>query len=260
MEAFFLRATQKAVDRPLNRSDRSRLFEGLSVRAPTQKRMQGKKTSSLTGVIPDDESKEDFLFKMVVVGDSGVGKTNIMSKFVRNVFSEDTKTTIGVEFATKRIQVDKKVARVQIWDTAGQERYRAITNSYYRGAHAAVVVYDITNSISFNNVKKWITEIRTNADSNILILLVANKGDLSQMRSVFESDALKIVQDENLCGFIETSAKNGDRIPEVFETLTRKLVEIQEKNSSIIALPAAKIQPIGKSIGNTPQKSSGCCK
>ncbi|OHT08373.1 Ras-related protein RABA1e [Tritrichomonas foetus] len=220
--------------------------------------MSKKPQSSLNGVFPEDDNVGDYLFKMVLVGDSGVGKTNILSRFARDIFSEDTKTTIGVEFATKKVTVDKKVARVQIWDTAGQERYRAITNSYYRGAHAAIIVYDITNSISFNNVTKWLAEIRNNSDPSILIMLVANKSDLASMRSVHESDARQLVEREHLMTLIETSAKAGDRISDVFNSITKALVEAEENNSFGMAIPKITSQPLGKSV--QPKKQSGCCK
>merc|ERR1711990_489355 len=111
----------------------------------------------------------DFLFKVVLIGDSGVGKSNLLTRFTRDEFKQDSKSTIGVEFATQTIQVDKKNIKAQIWDTAGQERYRAITSAYYRGAVGALLVYDITKSESYENVQKWLKELRDHADSNIVI-------------------------------------------------------------------------------------------
>ena len=115
---------------------------------------------------------------MVLIGDSGVGKSNLLSRFTRNEFNLDSKSTIGVEFATRSIQVDSKTIKAQIWDTAGQERYRAITSAYYRGAVGALLVYDISKHQTYDNVTRWLKELRDHADSNIVIMLVGNKSDL----------------------------------------------------------------------------------
>ena len=106
------------------------------------------------------QEKYDYLFKVVVIGDSGVGKSNLLSRFTRNEFNLESKSTIGVEFATRSVSIEGKTIKAQIWDTAGQERYRAITSAYYRGAVGALVVYDITKDISFQNVDKWLQELK----------------------------------------------------------------------------------------------------
>jgi small GTP-binding protein len=146
----------------------------------------------------------DYLFKIVLIGDSGVGKSNILSRFTRNEFSVESKSTIGVEFATRSIEIEKKVVKAQIWDTAGQERYRAITSAYYRGAVGALLVYDVTKKgtaiikeiklisyslETFADVEKWLAELRDHADSKIVIMLTGNKCDLQHSRSVTTQDA-----------------------------------------------------------------------
>ncbi|GBF89863.1 hypothetical protein Rsub_02567 [Raphidocelis subcapitata] len=143
---------------------------------------------------PDDDY--DYLFKVVLIGDSGVGKSNLLSRFTRNEFCLESKSTIGVEFATRSIQVDGKTVKAQIWDTAGQERYRAITSAYYRGAVGALLVYDITKSVSFENVERWLKELRDHADANIVIMLVGNKSDLRHLRSVQTDDAQSYCEKE----------------------------------------------------------------
>uniref|UniRef100_A0A673K1S4 Ras-related protein Rab-11B n=1 Tax=Sinocyclocheilus rhinocerous TaxID=307959 RepID=A0A673K1S4_9TELE len=112
-------------------------------------------------------------FLVVLIGDSGVGKSNLLSRFTRNEFNLESKSTIGVEFATRSIQVDSKTIKAQIWDTAGQERYRAITSAYYRGAVGALLVYDIAKHLTYENVERWLKELRDHADNNIVIMLVA---------------------------------------------------------------------------------------
>ncbi|VFQ97117.1 unnamed protein product [Cuscuta campestris] len=126
----------------------------------------------------------DYLFKVVLIGDSGVGKSNLLSRFTKNEFSSESKSTIGVEFATRTIQVDDKVIKAQIWDTAGQERYRAITSAYYRGAVGALLVYDITRKVTFENVQRWLKELRDHTDQNIVVMLAGNKSDLRHLRAV----------------------------------------------------------------------------
>jgi Ras-related protein Rab-11A len=129
------------------------------------------------------------LHPVVLIGDSGVGKSNLLSRFTRNEFNLDSKSTIGVEFATRSIQVDAKTIKAQIWDTAGQERYRAITSAYYRGAVGALLVYDISKHQTYDNVTRWLKELRDHADANIVIMLVGNKSDLRHLRAVPTEEA-----------------------------------------------------------------------
>uniref|UniRef100_A0A4W5LS69 Ras-related protein Rab-25 n=1 Tax=Hucho hucho TaxID=62062 RepID=A0A4W5LS69_9TELE len=125
----------------------------------------------------------DFLFQtLVLIGDSGVGKSNLLSRFTRNEFNLESKSTIGVEFATRSIHVEGKTVKAQIWDTAGQERYRAITSAYYRGAVGALLVYDIAKHLTYENAERWLKELQDHADSNIVIMLVGNKSDLRHLR------------------------------------------------------------------------------
>merc|ERR1719419_1923451 len=130
------------------------------------------------------EDTYDYLFKIVLVGDSAVGKSNLLWRFTKNEFYEETKSTIGVEFAVKSVEVEGKTIKAQIWDTAGQERYRAITSAYYRSAVGAMLVYDISKKDTFDNIERWLTELRQHADANIVIMLVGNKSDLKHLREV----------------------------------------------------------------------------
>ncbi|KAJ3451683.1 ras-related protein rab11 [Anaeramoeba flamelloides] len=163
----------------------------------------------------DNNDKYDFLFKIVLIGDSGVGKTNLMTRYTRNEFSTKSKTTIGVEFASKTIKIDDKIAKLQIWDTAGQERYRAITSAYYRGTVGAVIVFDITKYESFENCRKWIEEVRENAPPNITITLVGNKIDLESIRTVGNEKASTFAKEYGIT-FFETSALNSTNVEKAF--------------------------------------------
>ncbi|KAK4780215.1 hypothetical protein SAY87_016321 [Trapa incisa] len=172
----------------------------------------------------------DYLFKIVLIGDSGVGKSNILSRYTRNEFCLESKSTIGVEFATRTLQVEGKTVKAQIWDTAGQERYRAITSAYYRGAVGALMVYDITKRQTFDNVLRWLRELRGHADSNIVIMMVGNKTDLSHLRAVQESDGLSLAERETL-SFLETSALDATNIDKAFQTILSEIYHIISKKA-----------------------------
>ncbi|KAG0463787.1 hypothetical protein HPP92_019372 [Vanilla planifolia] len=172
----------------------------------------------------------DYLFKIVLIGDSGVGKSNILSRFTRNEFSLDSKSTIGVEFATKTLQVEGKTVKAQIWDTAGQERYRAITSAYYRGAVGAFLVYDITKKQTFENVQRWLRELRDHADSNIVVMLAGNKSDLNHLRVVSTEEAKVMAEKEGL-SFLETSALESVNIDKAFHTILKEIFHIVSKKA-----------------------------
>eukprot|EP00834_Sanchytrium_tribonematis_P006477 NODE_480_length_6952_cov_0.771487.p4 type:complete len:199 gc:universal NODE_480_length_6952_cov_0.771487:4322-3726(-) len=164
------------------------------------------------------EDEYDYLFKVVLIGDSGVGKSNLLSRFTRNEFNMESKSTIGVEFATRSIQVDGKTIKAQIWDTAGQERYRAITSAYYRGAVGALLVYDIAKHNTYENVNRWLKELRDHADNNIVIMLVGNKSDLRHLRAVPTEEAKQYATDNNTM-FIETSALDSTNVEQAFQKI-----------------------------------------
>ena len=165
---------------------------------------------------------------VVVIGDSGVGKSNLLSRFTRNEFNLESKSTIGVEFATRSVNIEGKTIKAQIWDTAGQERYRAITSAYYRGAVGALVVYDITKDTSFENVEKWLAELRENATADITMMLVGNKTDLANMRAV-STETGKAYAEKNGVSFIEASALTASNVEAAFLQI---LSEIYHKKAS----------------------------
>ncbi|XP_043703155.1 ras-related protein Rab2BV [Telopea speciosissima] len=206
----------------------------------------------------------DYLFKIVLIGDSGVGKSNILSRFTRNEFCLESKSTIGVEFATRTLEVDGKTVKAQIWDTAGQERYRAITSAYYRGAVGALLVYDITKRQTFDNVQRWLRELRDHADSNIVIMMAGNKSDLSHLRAVQEEDARVLAEKEGL-SFLETSALEAYNIEKAFQTILTEIYHIISKkalaaqeaaNSTSLPGQGTTIN-VGDASGNWNKKN--CC-
>ncbi|KAL1823156.1 hypothetical protein DCAR_0311022 [Daucus carota subsp. sativus] len=203
----------------------------------------------------------DYLFKIVLIGDSGVGKSNLLSRFTRNEFSLESKSTIGVEFATRSITVEDKVIKAQIWDTAGQERYRAITSAYYRGAVGALLVYDVTRNVTFENVERWLKELRNHTDSSIVIMLVGNKADLRHLRAVSTEDAMAFAENEGTF-FMETSALESMNVEDAFtEVLTQIHQVVSKKALEVGNDPAAvpKGQTINVNDDVSAVKKAGCC-
>ncbi|KDP31762.1 hypothetical protein JCGZ_12223 [Jatropha curcas] len=204
----------------------------------------------------------DYLFKVVLIGDSGVGKSNLLSRFTRNEFCLESKSTIGVEFATRSIHVDDKVVKAQIWDTAGQERYRAITSAYYRGAVGALLVYDVTRHVTFENVERWLKELRDHTDSNIVIMLVGNKADLRHLRAVTTEDAKAFAEKEKTF-FMETSALESlnvenaftEVLTQIYHVVSRKALEVGDDPA---ALPKGQTINVGKDDVSAVKKV-GCC-
>eukprot|EP01116_Phalansterium_solitarium_P021589 TRINITY_DN677_c0_g1_i2.p2 TRINITY_DN677_c0_g1~~TRINITY_DN677_c0_g1_i2.p2 ORF type:complete len:216 (+),score=52.49 TRINITY_DN677_c0_g1_i2:105-752(+) len=213
----------------------------------------------------EDENYE-FLYKVVVTGDSGVGKTNIITRFTSNEFYVGNKATIGVEFGHAEVTLaDSTKVKVQIWDTAGQERFRAITRGYYRGAVGALIVYDITKAQSFKNVEKWLSELGEHADNDIVIMLVGNKTDLKASREVATEDAKKFAQKSNLL-YIETSALDGENIQLAFQQTISAIYDKKKPTPGSKADGSA--GPSGPSKGQVIKPSStdpapppkkGCC-
>lgn len=202
----------------------------------------------------------DYLFKVVLIGDSGVGKSNILSRFTRNEFCLESKSTIGVEFATRTLQVEGKTIKAQIWDTAGQERYRAITSAYYRGALGALLVYDVTKPTTFENVSRWLKELRDHADSNIVIMLIGNKTDLKHLRAVATEDAQGFAEREGL-SFIETSALEAVNVEKAFQTILGEVYRIISKKALSSEESATTSIKEGKTIdiGGDANTKKSCC-
>ena len=173
-------------------------------------------------------SEEDYdtIFKIVIVGDSGVGKTNLITRYLKNDFKPETKATIGVEFSDKKYIYKNKNIKIQIWDTAGQERYRSLTSMYYKGAKGAIFVYDISSKISFENIDKWLIEMKKTADENIKIILIGNKCDLIEKREVKEDDGKIKAKDLNV-PFMETSALNCINVEKAFNCLIEEIANLE---------------------------------
>jgi Ras-related protein Rab-11A len=170
----------------------------------------------------DDEGGEEYLFKIVIIGDSAVGKSNLLSRYARNEFNPHSKATIGVEFQTQSMDIQGKEVKAQIWDTAGQERFRAVTSAYYRGAVGALLVYDITRRTTFESVGRWLDELNTHCDTTVARMLVGNKCDLESIRDVSVEEGKSLAEQEGLF-FMETSALDATNVKTAFEMVIREI-------------------------------------
>lgn len=191
-----------------------------------------KSTTSNSPNAFSDESY-DFLFKVVLIGDCGVGKTCVVHRFRCGDFQEKTGNTIGVDFSMKTLTIDNKKIKLQIWDTAGQERFRTITQSYYRSANGVIIVYDITKRASFLGLQKWIEEVRRYAASNVLLILVGNKCDLESEREVEFTEAEEMGEYVPEIHYVlESSAKDSTNVEEAFYCLANELKNRQSSTLS----------------------------
>lgn len=197
----------------------------------------------------------DYLYKNLLIGDSGVGKSCLLLRFADDTYTESYISTIGVDFKIRTIELDGKTIKLQIWDTAGQERFRTITSSYYRGAHGIIIVYDVTDQESFNNVKSWLQEIDRFASEHVCKLLVGNKNDMTS-KKVVSTETAKEFADSLGIKFLETSAKTAENVEAAFLAMA---AEIKASTS---------FQPAKNTAGGTVnvstddkevKTSGGCC-
>mmetsp|Transcript_684 Transcript_684/g.1619 ORF Transcript_684/g.1619 Transcript_684/m.1619 type:complete len:213 (+) Transcript_684:95-733(+) len=208
-----------------------------------------------------------YLFKYIIIGDTGVGKSCLLLQFTDKRFRADHDLTIGVEFGARLVTIEDKQIKLQIWDTAGQESFRSITRSYYRGASGALLVYDISRRDTFNHLTRWLEEARANANPNMAIMLIGNKSDLERREVSFEEGS-SFAREHGLI-FRETSAKTAQNVEEAFIQTARKIYEniqnnvydLSSENSGVkVGLPPA---GAGYQVGGPPrydQRQGGCCQ
>eukprot|EP00624_Nannochloropsis_granulata_P005896 evm.model.NODE_41967_length_32096_cov_22.644348.2 len=208
----------------------------------------------------------DFLFKLVLIGDTGVGKSCLLLRFADDAFTDSYISTIGVDFRFRTVKIDKKTFKLQIWDTAGQERFRTITSAYYRGADGIIMVYDVTNEESFEHIQDWLNEVNRYASEGTCKLLVGNKSDRED--KVVSTERAKKFADELGIPFLETSAKNASNVEEAFLTMAQELIRLREAKGAAVA-GAGGAAASGKGVGtvsvsskNMEEKKAGaknCC-
>lgn len=182
----------------------------------------------------------DYAIKTIVIGDVAVGKTCLISQFITGQFNSHHDFTVGIEFGDKRLSINGHIVKVQIWDTAGQQEFKSVTRSYYRSCAAALVVFDITRRDTFRSVVGWVQDVKNNASSDVVLVLVGNKSDLSQDRMVDRADALKLAREYEML-YIETSAKNQENVERAFswpvsiilDKIEGGFIKLDSKNQAI---------------------------
>lgn len=211
----------------------------------------------------------EYLFKLLLIGNSGVGKSCILMRYADNSFTENFFNTIGVDFKIKTISLHDQVIKMQIWDTAGQDRFRTLTSSYYRGAHGIIIVYDVTNRDSFDNVRIWMQEIEKFASENVNKLLVGNKSDLEEQREVTYDEGVELAKKFDI-PFLEVSAKNALHVDDTFTTMAEEIQKrflkekSQKKDKKDFIFGGSTPTSLTLNTNNQEQKAveekkSGCC-
>ncbi|KAI7866563.1 GTP-binding protein ypt1 [Mucor mucedo] len=198
----------------------------------------------------------DYLFKLLLIGDSGVGKSCLLLRFADDTYTESYISTIGVDFKIRTIELEGKTVKLQIWDTAGQERFRTITSSYYRGAHGIIVVYDVTDEDSFNNVKQWLQEIDRYAAEGVNKLLVGNKSDLVD-KKVVDTEQAKEFSESLKIPLLETSAKDATNVEQAFLTMAKQIKD--RMGSTMQQTQTKSTVKVGQGAALEPKQSGGCC-
>ena len=200
----------------------------------------------------------DYLFKVLLIGNSSVGKSSLLLRFVDNQWNDLFVPTIGVDFKIRTMEIDNKNVKLQIWDTAGQERFKNITASYYRGAHGIFVVYDISDTESFKNINNWLIEIEKNANKNVYKILVGNKCDLEDKRTVSYQQGKELAETYGM-QFIETSAKSNTNVDEAFQLLGREVMKMSLNDKEKNFGNKNKMKLDKKTEDIVFQQKQGCC-
>mmetsp|Transcript_5151 Transcript_5151/g.5903 ORF Transcript_5151/g.5903 Transcript_5151/m.5903 type:complete len:206 (-) Transcript_5151:41-658(-) len=200
----------------------------------------------------------DYLFKILLIGNSGVGKSSLLLRFADDTYTDNFMPTIGVDFKIRTLEVDGRTIKLQIWDTAGQERFKTITSSYYKGAHGIIVVYDMTDKESFKNIDNWMNEVEKHASDNVSRILVGNKCDLEESRQVTTDEGKELADQYNI-RFMETSAKESANVEEAFTLMTKEI------KSRVVHTDQRKPTQTGKKLSAPKNKKlekksgSSCC-
>ena len=208
-----------------------------------------------------DDDSYDLLYKIIIIGDSNVGKSNILSRYTKDQFQGNSKATVGVELGTKFVKVEGVGAKLQIWDTAGQERYRSLTSSYYKGCHGCFIVYDITNEASFHSISTWYEQAVKEAGKDVSIILVGNKCDLENERKVSKEQGEEKAKTMN-ASFFETSALSKVNIDDIFNEIVNNIFQRTKGQKNDDDDDIEIINENEKAINLTPQptpEKKGCC-
>ena len=202
-------------------------------------------------ILSDEFPTFELSFKIIIIGDQGVGKSCLSIKASRNYFEDFYSPTVGFEFVSFNVRIEDKNIKLQIWDTCGQEVYRSLISSFYRSASLAIMVYSIDNDDSFNNIEKWLNDVKTQSNPNIKIFLIGNKADLEDKRKVSREAGEKFLKDHKLTYFIETSAKTGFNVQNVFIQAAKELYLSHEEIKNRVTRPGSLMNlPVNNETSN----------
>ena len=217
-------------------------------------------------ILPEDYTNFDLSFKLIVIGDSGVGKSCLTNNAVKNIFDESYNATVGFEFFTFNVRINDKIIKLQIWDTCGQELYRSLITNFYRNSSLAVMVYSINSKESFENIEMWLRELRTHSNPDAKVFLIGNKIDLENERQITKEQGEQFAKDNKINGFMEASAKTGVNAQKIFiqaaTTLYEDYIKYQQKaeqSGGKVENTFGKQQNNKKRIDNKPRKNQGGC-
>ena len=201
-------------------------------------------------ILSDDSPSFDLSFKIIIVGDQGVGKSCLAIKASRNYFEDFYSPTVGFEFVSFNVKVQEKIIKLQIWDTCGQEVYRSLISSFFRSASLAIIVYSIDTEDSFNNIEKWLNDIKTQSNPDIKIFLIGNKADLEDKRRLTKEQGEQLCNEHKLAFFMETSAKTGFNVQNVFIQVAKELYLQHEEIKNRVSRPGTMIMPLPEDNNN----------
>ena len=204
---------------------------------------------------PVKEEQFDLKVKIMLIGDSNVGKTSILKRFCKNIFSTSYISTVGIDFENKYIKIGKQTINLQIWDTAGQERYKVLSRNYYNNSDAFMIVYDITNLKSFESVTNWIEQIKENASENVKSILIGNKSDLEVKRKIKTEEGKNLANKINI-NFYETSAQNGSNIEKAISDLVKEVIN---DDNFVKEYESNSPSQISEEKFNKENKKKNCC-
>ena len=217
-------------------------------------------------ILPEDYTNFDLSFKLIVIGDSGVGKSCLTNNAVKNIVEDSYNATVGFEFFTFNVKINDKIVKLQIWDTCGQELYRSLITNFYRNSSLAVMVYAINNKDSFENIDMWLRELRTHSNPDAKVFLIGNKIDLENERQITKEQGEQFAKDNKINGFLEASAKTGVNAQKIFIQAATALYEDYikyqkkaEESGGKVDTNFGKQQNNKKRIDNKPRKNQGGC-
>jgi len=198
------------------------------------------------------DANYDLTLKLLVVGDSSVGKTNFVMRLINNEFSKNYMTTSGIDLKTTDIEIKNKKIHIQLWDTAGQEKYKAITKNLFLKVMGALIIYDITNEASYNNLKSWVKLIKEECGKHMQLIILGNKSDLNDQRKISKDEAINYAKEQNI-EYIETSSKTGENVKKAVTMICENILENKELNDSSSFM-------LDNSSFLTDKRKKRCCK